>query len=74
MAFADGKTVRDTIEKLLLALYEDYSKPTHNAVQIPCLATSVSPKSFPLMTYSVAMLKHGTDKPDLRIKGLVSWS
>jgi aspartyl-tRNA synthetase len=65
MAFSDGQMVMQRVEELVTALYD--------ALQSQDIAThkSLLKSPFPRMTYKMAMEKHGVDKPDLRISGLV---
>lgn len=69
MSFATGRMVMNAVERLI--------KKIHRFCDQKCL-NSVSVGSIPLddaffqMPYHHAMSKHGSDKPDLRISGLVS--
>jgi aspartyl-tRNA synthetase len=66
MAYADGEKVMAKIEYLIKFLYLKVSS-NHPATSLYPL-----PKSdFVRMSYEEAMSKHGSDKPDLRINGLV---
>jgi len=54
MSFVEQEDVFEVVEKLMISLFEKFStrKMTH--------------KQFPRIPYEEAMLKYGTDKPDLR--------
>ncbi len=54
MAFAEDKDVYEVAEEILYDTFTKFSKK------------QVSPKPFKKITYKEAMLKYGTDKPDLR--------
>jgi len=54
MSFVDQNTVMEMMENLIRALFKDVMDIT-------------LPESFPRMSYSEAMRRFGTDKPDLRI-------
>jgi aspartyl-tRNA synthetase len=58
MAWADGEDVINRVEELMKALWLEFSDQT------PAPA-------FDRMRYHDAMTKYGSDKPDLRIPGLV---
>ena len=66
MAYADGETVMAEIEYLINSLY---LKVSSNHPEI--LETPLPESAFVRMSYEEAMSKHGSDKPDLRIGGLV---
>jgi len=55
MAFVDQNDVFAAVEQLFDGLFSEFSDRT------------VSPTPFPRITYADAMLKYGSDKPDLRI-------
>jgi aspartyl-tRNA synthetase len=75
MAYADGSMVMQRVETLIKQVYEKLceSPRTKNFkfwTDVPAL-----PKNpFYRMTYDEAMSHHGSDKPDLRIPGLVCFS
>ena len=54
MAFATQEDVFSTIEPLLTSVFSEFSD------------WGITSNSFPKITYKDAMLKYGTDKPDLR--------
>ena len=54
MSFVDQEDVFEIVEKLLVSVFEKFSKKKLNS------------KKFPKIKYKDAMLKYGTDKPDLR--------
>jgi len=56
----------EKIETLIKSIYTQFSKPGGP------LDKSLPDSPFIQMTYEDAMSQHGSDKPDLRIKGLVS--
>ena len=55
MSFVEQEDVFNVVEKLLLSLFKKFSK------------NKIVSEKFPKITYSDAMLKYGTDKPDLEI-------
>lgn len=59
MAWADGETVMNRVEELMMALWQQFS-------------TSTPIPTFQRMRYNDAMTEYGSDKPDLRIPGQVS--
>ena len=54
MSFVEQEDVFNIVEKLFVKLFKNFSKK------------KILNESFPRITYSDAMLKYGTDKPDLR--------
>ena len=54
MSFVEQEDVFSVVEKLMLSLFKKFSK------------NKIVSEKFPKITYSDAMLKYGTDKPDLR--------
>jgi len=69
MAFADGERVMTEVEDIIRNVYGNFLQP-HGPIETPL---PDSPH-FLRMPYEEAMSKHGSDKPDLRIQGLVRWS
>jgi aspartyl-tRNA synthetase len=67
MAWTDGEGVMRRVEKLIKSLYQKFAKPGTP------LASPLPDIPFLRMSYDEAMSKHGSDKPDLRIKGLVGY-
>jgi aspartyl-tRNA synthetase len=65
MAWATGEDVMQRVESLVKSVYTEFT-----ASKIPRLAT-LPDSPFQRMSYNDAMSRHGSDKPDLRIKGLV---
>ena len=66
MAYTDGEGVMYEVEFFIKRLYEKISEMALGPeLFLPNIA-------FPRMTYSDAMSKHGSDKPDLRIRDLVN--
>ena len=55
MAFVTQEDVFDAIEPVLAGVFEEFAD-----------GRKVSPKPFPRISYQDAMLKYGSDKPDLR--------
>lgn len=67
MAFTDGEGVMRKVEQLIKAVYKRFAK-------IGTPVKSPLPEApFHRITYDKAMSKYGSDKPDLRLKGLVGW-
>jgi aspartyl-tRNA synthetase len=56
MAFVEQEDVFEVLEGVLTRLFQEFSD------------WSVSPAPFPRIPYSEAMLRYGTDKPDLRFE------
>ncbi len=54
MSFVEQEDVFSIVENLMLSLFKKFSK------------NKIVSEKFPKITYSDAMLKYGTDKPDLR--------
>ncbi len=54
MSFVEQEDVFDVVEKLLNNIFKKFSK------------NKIISEKFPKITYAEAMLKYGTDKPDLR--------
>jgi len=65
MSYADGRRVMARVEYMIKNIYLHFSKPGGP------LEKSLPGSPFIQMTYEGAMSQHGSDKPDLRIKGLV---
>jgi len=65
MAWSDGEDVMHRVEIFIKSLWEHFAAPG-TVIEKPLPA-----ESFRRMTYSEAMSKYGSDKPDLRIKALV---
>jgi aspartyl-tRNA synthetase len=66
MAWADGEDVMQRVEQLMKAIWHEFAKPGS------VIPSPLPDSAFPRMTYNEAMSKHGSDKPDLRIRDLVS--
>jgi aspartyl-tRNA synthetase len=64
MAWTNGEGVMKRVEEFIRALYQTVTHPT-----MPLPPLSEAP--FYRMSYDEAMAEHGSDKPDLRIPGLV---
>ncbi|TVY37806.1 Aspartate--tRNA ligase [Lachnellula occidentalis] len=64
MAWTDGEGVMARVEKLIRVLYKKFAAP--NTPLPPLFETP-----FHRITYDEAMSHHGSDKPDLRIPGLI---
>jgi aspartyl-tRNA synthetase len=64
MAWTDGEGVMARVEKLIRALYKRFTAPDTSLPPLP-------ETPFHRITYDEAMSHHGSDKPDLRIPGLV---
>ncbi|RDL33570.1 Class II aaRS and biotin synthetase [Venustampulla echinocandica] len=64
MAWVDGEGVMQRVEKLIKSLYNKFTKPRTALLPLPNTP-------FYRMTYDTAMSYHGSDKPDLRIPGLI---
>lgn len=69
MAFADGERVMTEVEGIIRSVYGKFLQP-HGPIEKPLPDSPL----FLRMPYEEAMSKHGSDKPDLRIQGLVRWS
>jgi len=54
MSFVEQEDVFEVVEKLMISLFKNFS------------SKELMDKKFPRITYENAMLKYGTDKPDLR--------
>ncbi len=60
MSFVEQEDVFDVVEKLMVKVFKNFSNK------------NLLFESFPKITYSDAMLKYGTDKPDLRNPLIIS--
>ena len=60
MAFATQEDVFSTIEPVLTSVFSEFSD------------WDITSNPFPKITYKDAMLKYGTDKPDLRFEMLIN--
>ena len=60
MSFVEQEDVFDVVEKLMIKVFKTFSNK------------NLLFESFPKITYSDAMLKYGTDKPDLRNPLIIS--
>jgi aspartyl-tRNA synthetase len=67
MAFANGENIMQVVESLVKSVYRKFAG-LGTAFESP-----LPDSPFIRMTYEETMSEHGSDKPDLRIKGLVSW-
>jgi aspartyl-tRNA synthetase len=65
VAWADGETVMQRVEVFIKSLYRVFAK-SGTTIESPLPETP-----FIRMSYDEAMSKHGSDKPDFRIQGLV---
>ena len=54
MAFVEQENIFEVVEKLMVSLFKKFS------------SKKITSNSFPKISYNEAMLKYGTDKPDLR--------
>ncbi len=66
MAFANGELVMNRVEKLMKSIYAKFAQPGSP------IASPLPDEPFVRVSYEEAMSLHGSDKPDLRIKGLVN--
>lgn len=66
MAFTDGEGVMRRIEQLIKSIYRKFAGVS-TAFKLPLLEAP-----FHRITYEKAMSKYGSDKPDIRLRGLVS--
>lgn len=64
MAWVTGEDVMQRVEKFIKALYNRFGKIGTYLLPLP-------EKQFHRMKYDEAMSEHGSDKPDLRIPGLI---
>ncbi len=60
MSFVEQEDVFNVVEKLMIKLFKEFSP------------NKIVSKKFPRITYKDAMMKYGTDKPDLRNPLLIS--
>jgi aspartyl-tRNA synthetase len=67
MAYADGNRVMGRVELLIKSIYTYFATKPWGFIE-----KSLPESPFIRVLYEEAMSKHGSDKPDLRIKGLVS--
>lgn len=66
MAFTDGYGVMARVEQLIKDIYKIFAKSGFFVEQ------PLAQQRFPRVEYNKAMSKYGSDKPDLRLRGLVS--
>ena len=60
MSFVEQEDVFNVVEKLMVKLFKEFS------------SKKIASKTFPRITYKDAMMKYGTDKPDLRNPLIIS--
>ncbi|CZR55740.1 related to aspartyl-tRNA synthetase [Phialocephala subalpina] len=65
MAFTDGRGVMGRVQTLIKDIYKKFAKPG-TLFEYP-----TRPQRFWRLEYDKAMSKYGSDKPDLRLKGLI---
>ena len=65
MAWATGEDVMQRVEALIKAVHSQFQ------ISMELQGPPVQSSPFSRMTYREAMSRHGSDKPDLRIEGLV---
>ena len=68
MEYADGRAVMARVEILIKSIYKYFSTKPAGFLKKP-----LPDYHFIRMPYEEAMSNHGSDKPDLRIEGLVGY-
>ncbi|KAI6246719.1 Aspartate--tRNA ligase, mitochondrial [Erysiphe necator] len=69
VSFADGEKIMNIVESLIKKIYLQFAEQIFSKLVIQGDSKKIG--AFPRISYQEAMSRYGSDKPDLRIAGLI---